>query len=197
MLRDRSGWDEATALVATLAGRTDADDLDAGTERDRPSWQRPAAVLDAVTGLPVRDREALRDSVLRLADLVGTAVGFSTEELAVRFSALDWRESAAVLVAVGRRLDDHPVLVHRVTASLAEVLERDKAAWAATDLGDTVDLLLGQPSTGNGALAVQLVRTAGARTGWPPAWRERLRALRDHPDRDIAALARMVLTAAE
>ena len=37
MMRDGSGWEEVDELVATLAGRADASDLDAGTERDRPS----------------------------------------------------------------------------------------------------------------------------------------------------------------
>ncbi|MGI8808437.1 MAG: hypothetical protein ACR2KK_11435 [Acidimicrobiales bacterium] len=163
LLRDGSGWHEVAALVATLAGRTD-EGLDAGAERDRPSWQRLVAVVDRVAGLPSRDRGVLRARILSIADLLGTVRSFSPEELIVRFSALDWTHPVAALDDIGTRLGQHPLLAPRVMADLARALDRDQTQWRGEDLGDAADHLIGRSSVGHGVLALQLVQAAGGRS---------------------------------
>jgi hypothetical protein len=48
-----------------------------------------------------------------------------------------------------------------------------------------------------GALALQLVRSAGDQFGWPDAWLSRLRRLRTHSVDDVATLALHVWTTSE
>lgn len=197
MLRNGAGWDDAEALAARLAGRKDDVTFDAGAERDRPSWQRLVAVVDAVTGLPARDRAAHRDRIVGLADRVAEAVTFSVEELTLRFAALDWADAGSVLAAVGGRIDHHPLLAPSVLAALGRALDGDRAMWTESEIGASADHLIDQTSLGTGALAVQLVQAAGMRSGWAPEWRRRLRSLRSHVEGDVATLARSVLTAGE
>ncbi|MER6987583.1 hypothetical protein ABT337_05110 [Saccharopolyspora hirsuta] len=54
------------------------------------------------------------------------------------------------------------------------------------------DHLRQQDGSVPGLLAVQLVTTTARRTGWTPAWSDRLTALRDHPDADVREAARTV-----
>jgi hypothetical protein len=197
MLRDRAGWDRLGDLVGTLAGRVDGPELDAGTDRDRPSGQRLTAVVGRLVELAFRERDRSRAELLAVADLIAAAQPICPEELAVRFAALDWQEPAAVLAAIAVRLDDHPLLAPQAMAQLGCALDRDRPDWDPTDLAATADRLIAAGSVGAGALASQLVATAGLRAAWPEEWRARLRALRTHSHADVATLARGVLTAPE
>jgi hypothetical protein len=81
--------------------------------------------------------------------------------------------------------------------TLALALGRDQVAWGIGSLEDAADHLIRLGSSGSGALAVQLVRSAGSRFDWPESWRARLRTLRSHPVEDVAVLAKRGWTAVE
>lgn len=197
MLQDGVGWAEASDLVAGLVGRSDNAEFDAGAERDRPSSQRLEAVLHAVTELPRIDRSEHREDLLRIASLLSDRPGSAPDEFVVRLAAVDWSEPTTTLASIALRLDDRPLLADGTMNAVALALGRDQAAWALGTLDDAADHLIGLGSTGAGALALQLVRSAGARYDWPDPWRARLRALRSHPVEDISVLAERVWTAAE
>ena len=197
MLRDGTGWDEARRLVVTLAGRADGPDLDAGAERDRPSYQRLATLVQQMGAFAARDRASHRSEMLGIADVLGDSGSFHSEELVLRFATLDWKRPTAGLVALGPHLDEHPLLTGRALADLATALDRDSTMWTGASLGDPVDQLTDHASPGSGALAVALVEAAGTRYHWPDDWRSRLRALRAHRHTDVAALALALRTATE
>lgn len=192
MLADGAGWGDAVALVSALAGRVDSPDWNAGGERDLPSAQRLEAVVTAVAGLSLEDRADHRADLLLLAAPLS-----GPEELTVRLAAVDWSAPAPALTDIGRRLDARPLLAPAGMQAAAAALRRDEKAWSADALGVAADELIEEGSVGAGALALQLVSSAGARFGWPEAWRARLRALRAHPSADVATLAARVWTAHE
>ena len=197
MLQDRAGWADASELIATLAGRPDHPDLDAGVERDRPSAQRLGAVLHAVTELPRPDRRDHREDLLAIAGLLGTRPGLAPEEIEIRLSAMDWSEPTAPLAALALRLDDRPLLIRGAVDALGHALGRDPRAWGIATLDDASEHLIGLGSPATGALALQLVHSAGARFRWSDPWRARLRTLRSHPIADVAVLAEHVWTTTE
>lgn len=197
MLGDGTGWDRLDDLVTTLAGRTDAPELDAGPQRDQPSRQRLVAVVNQATQLPARQRSNLRAHLSAVADFIETVLPLGPEEWTLRFAAVDWAQSGAVLATIGRRLDEHPLLAHPAMVDLARALARDQARWTGPEIEAVTDDLVSRYTLGAGALALQLVSAAGVRYGWPQEWRDRLRALRGHPSGDVANLDRVVATAPE
>jgi hypothetical protein len=197
MLQDRVGWPDTSELVRILAGREEGPDLNAGADRDRPSAQRLDAVLHAAAELPRSTRVEHRPELLHIADLLGDRPVLTQDEFLVRLAAVDWSEPAPAMAALAIRLDDRPLLTESTMGTLAVALGRDQAAWGILTLADATDHLIGLGSSGSGALAVQLVGSAGRRFDWPEPWRARLRTLRSHPVEDVAVLADRVWTVAE
>ena len=197
MLQDGAGWAEATDLVRDLAGRDDGAALNTGADRDRPSAQRLHAVVDAAAELPRHAWAEHRARLRRIADLLADRPEFAPDEFMVRLAAVDWAEPKDALSALAVRLDDRPLLAEGTMGAVAHALGRDQAAWKTFTLEDAADHLVDVGSTGSGALAVQLVRSAGVRFDWSEPWRARLRALRSHSVDDVAILARRTWTATE
>jgi hypothetical protein len=197
MLRDGTGWTEVSDVVVALVGRTDAAEQDAGSDRDRPSYQRAQAVLRSVVGLPRIERGEHRDELLALAARLRLGSGSALDELTVRLAAVDWSEPTADLVIIAARLDDHPLLIALARQALSAALARDQPAWTLETFDETADHLIGLGSVGGGTLAIELTQAVGARFGWPERWRARLRALRSHPIGDVTVLAARVWTATE
>ncbi len=197
ILRDGNGWNEVTDLVDSLNSREDPIEFDAGAERDRPSHQRLAATIARIAQLPEGDRATHRGQLLDIAGHLQSPADLTPVELSIRFAAFDWDELTSPLSALALRLDRHPILSSVTMSELSSALDRDQSAWTSAGLDSAVARLLAQHSVGGGVLALALVQAAGDRYGWPVAWRDHLRALRNHPDQDVSLLARSVRTATE
>lgn len=193
MLADSTGWQEAVDLVATLNRRADPGELDAGAERDLPSAQRLSSVVHEMANLSFYVRADHRHDLHRVAD----ALGGGLDAMTVRLAAADWNDPMPVFAAVGRHMDAHPLLAPAAMTAAGRALTRDEPWWGVGTLGPAADDLIGEGSLGTGALALELVESAGARFDWPVDWRGRLRALRSHPSPDVASLARRIWTAQE
>lgn len=153
----------STEVVRETAGRLAAlpDEPEAGAERDRPASQRWQFLAGLLAAIPWRQRKALG-----LGDLPGLGVAF-----------LVWPELEGV-----EALCAGPV-AEQVLAPFERELADPGFEWTGLEIA-LERLLAGNPTARR--MALRLVTAAGARGGWEPFWRDRLRALRQDPDPVVA-----------
>ncbi|TDC09102.1 hypothetical protein [Actinomadura bangladeshensis] len=182
-----AGTEELAGAAAALAGAGDVADAEA--ERDLPAAQRLTALADALGNAAANRREAA-EPVLRA--VIGRLPGPLGRELSA--ATLRWEGTAADALA-DDCADDPVPAVQRVAAALA-----DGPRGTLPDAGDVLphaERLAGRGDLAGGLFACALTARHGPRAGWPGPWRVLLRALRAHPEPDVAFTARGVMTSRE
>ncbi|MDS0136032.1 MULTISPECIES: hypothetical protein [unclassified Amycolatopsis] len=165
----------------------------------------------AVAGRDQPARQRLRLFLVRFAarlDAGGDAMRAAAEQLSMTLAERAEYRTDALLLAVSalpRRGDLLPAL--RRIAALAD---RPTAAWQVADrlaawlaghdpgrseLFDAAQALTASPA--EALLAASVASQAGPHAGWPRPWRERVSALRDHPDADVRERASHIVLASE
>ncbi len=202
-------WGPHLALVRSLKERaTSPDEPDAGAQEDLPHLRR---LEELVAGL-VPDRAAAltwhREHLGRLAEVLSASPWTAGPARRVRLAAFDWAEVAdaadAAATADGladladRSADEGLLadLLDDAAATLALARSERLLPDAGADPG-MVDALLARRRPAADVLALALTQDGGGAAGWPPAWRERLRALRRCPVALVAERARRIDTAAD
>ena len=201
-------WGPHLKLVRGLLERaTSPDEPDAGAQEDLPHLRR---LEELVAGL-VPDRAAAltwhREHLGRLAEVLSASPWTAGPARRVRLAAFDWAEVAdaadAAATADGladladRSADEGLLadLLDDAAAALALARSERLLPDAGADPG-MVDALLARRRPAADVLALALTQDGGGAAGWPPAWRERLRALRRCPVALVAERARRIDTAA-
>lgn len=159
---------------------------DAEAERDRPARQRLSSLAVIVRDLARRDRAGA-------AEVVREVSGVLPEPSASWLIAatMDW--TAPALAALATRPIGGTLAVAEVADGLGKSLrgvEPESVLPHAVDLAERDDLA-------GGLFACELAADCGPRAGWPPAWRDLLRRLRQHPDPEVVHSAAATHTAAE
>ncbi|MFB4309066.1 hypothetical protein [Actinomadura sp. GTD37] len=188
------------ALADAAAALAEAGDAaDAEPERDLPAAQRLAALAGALRRAAAHRRDAA-EPVLRAV----------TERLPAQLAreltaaTLRWEDTAAD--ALADACADAPVLaVQRVAEALADGPHRAAGHGGAPRPGlpepaeahPHAVRLAGRGDVAGGLFACALAGRHGPRAGWPPEWRDVLRALRAHPAPDVAFTARGILVSEE
>ena len=199
-------WGPHLKLVRGLLERaTSPDEPDAGAQEDLPHLRR---LEELVAGL-VPDRAAAltwhREHLGRLAEVLSASPWTAGPARRVRLAAFDWAEVAdAAATADGladladRSADEGLLadLLDDAAAALALARSERLLPDAGADPG-MVDALLARRRPAADVLALALTQDGGGAAGWPPAWRERLRALRRCPVALVAERARRIDTAAD
>ncbi|ALC99075.1 hypothetical protein AM609_05550 [Actinomyces sp. oral taxon 414] len=199
-------WGPHLKLVRDLLERaTSPDEPDAGAQEDLPHLHR---LEELVAGL-VPDRAAAltwhREHLGRLAEVLSASPWTAGPARRVRLAAFDWAEVADAaatadgLADLADRSADEGLLADLLddaaaTLALARSERLLPDAGAAPGM---VDALLARRRPAADVLALALTQDGGGAAGWPPAWRERLRALRRCPVALVAERARRIDTAAD
>lgn len=188
----------ATAqLISALATASGSQETDAGEQRDRPSRQRLAALVDHLTSLDAGRRELLGDDLAGCAAALTAVPTALRWEIALLLSAADLTRLADLIRQLADRLASRPMAVSAAATALAAALQRDRSRWQPEDLRAAASSLIAETSPASQLLAVAIISAAGPRSGWSPAWRDRLRAIRQSADPDVATAALAVITASE
>ena len=199
-------WGPHLKLVRDLLERaTSPDEPDAGAQEDLPHLHR---LEELVAGL-VPDRAAAltwhREHLGRLAEVLSASPWTAGPARRVRLAAFDWAEVADAaatadgLADLADRSADEGLLADLLddaaaTLALARSERLLPDAGAAPGM---VDALLARRRPAADVLALALTQDGGGAAGWPPAWRERLHALRRCPVALVAERARRIDTAAD
>jgi hypothetical protein len=177
-------------LTATLLGLCGSDP-DAEALRDRPARQRLQFLVDQLC----RVADAARRQpapVRRMVEILRADPSFAGAAA---------RLSATLLWTGPEFVDDLGALADLLAASPCTASEVDGHAavsrWEPAEVGPGVDALTARGDAAGGLLAVGLCKVAGARAGWSPEWRERLRALRRHGTAEVRHAALSVFTTEE
>ncbi|GAA0588741.1 hypothetical protein HPO96_03260 [Kribbella sandramycini] len=179
------GLDDLLATVRLLVRLEDDPNLpNAAADRDHPARQRLTILADRLPDRTVADRQTLRAVA---AELVGPELLSLKLGLLVR--AIEWSELATLVEAIG----DRPLTAYQTANSLSARLSQTEAQWTPEQLEPIARELIGSAPL----FAWAIIGAAGRRTGWAPAWRDLLIALRNHPEADVRQLALEILTAAE
>lgn len=197
--RDGAGEQALRDLVRRLASTPG--EPDAGPERDLPARQRLLALVEALASLPLGPRVARRATFRALASSLVTAEqGLWLEAARLRVQSIDWRDEAAAgaeLIALATEVVAWPAWREPLARLVARALEGATTAWTPASALGLVDRLLVAPTPSQAQVALAVLGVAGRRAVWDAACRERLRALRRHPDPPVVAEARRMWTAKE
>lgn len=194
---DGQGGAATAQLIGALAADTGSQETDAGEQRDRPSRQRLAALVDTLSSVDAGRRRPVRDDLIACADAL-TAVPTTLHwEIALLLSAADLAQPADLLHRLAGRIASRPIAAAAAAAVLAAALQRDQSHWQPEDLGATASSLATATSQVSKLFAVAIISAAGPRSGWSPDWRQRLRTIRQSPDPDVATAALAVTTSSE
>ncbi|WP_433336831.1 hypothetical protein [Spirillospora sp. CA-294931] len=185
-----------TGVLADAASRLAASPPreDAEPERDLPALQRLERLADALAQAALnatgdRARPALRALSGRLPEPLDAWLTAAT---------LRWDDDAAAALDA---LADRPLGGVLATERVADALNSDYLDdWSLPDPEDVhphATRLAARGDLAGGLFACVLTELHGERAGWDREWRELLRALRAHPNPDVAYRARTVLTALE
>ncbi|MBL9101542.1 MAG: hypothetical protein JNL82_11325 [Myxococcales bacterium] len=190
--RERDASPPPTSLAPPLAARAAAPT--AGS-RDLPARQRLFAVYRALVDLEPHVRLSLRTGLAAVAERLA-ADDLWPQAAGLRLAGLDLAadDSVAALrdLAADARAD---AFLPELVAGLTDHLARGAAVEPQLLLARAAALA---PASARAArLALALVESAGARSGWPDDAVTALAALRAHPDLRVRAAARAVFTRPE
>ncbi|WP_433336829.1 hypothetical protein [Spirillospora sp. CA-294931] len=158
----------------------------AGAERDLPSYQRLKALAEQLSW--DRDSAAVRAFSGRLPEPLDAWLTAAT---------LRWDDGAAtVLDGLADRPLGYPAL-DWVAGTQGAGRWSESSLPAPEVVLPHATRLAARGDLGGGLFACVLTELHGRRAGWDREWRELLRALRAHPNPDVAYRARTVLTASE
>ncbi|MFA1545398.1 hypothetical protein [Actinomadura chokoriensis] len=200
----------AGAAAALAAGDGGAD---AEAERDLPAAQRLTALADAVRAAAANRREAAEPVLRAVTERLPAQLARELTAATLRWDSPD--ASAAVGALADACADSPALAVQPVAEALAEGphgADQYGAGQYGADryggvfrpgLPDAADVLphaerlARRGDRAGGLFAAALTGGHAPRAGWPAPWRSVLRALRVHPDPDVAFTARGVLTSRE
>jgi len=184
-------------LIERLATTNDPEQLDGSQERDLPSRQRLAALVNELTTLSAVVRIRVRDDLaLCSAALIAVPTALPWEA-ALMLSAADLTALTDPMRLLIPRLADRPIAAVAVATILTTALNHNAALWQPADVIAPVDYLLAEASPAAILLAVAIIGAAGPRSGWNPDWRSRLRTIRKIADPDLAGGALALVTVPE
>ncbi|RKE18457.1 hypothetical protein [Streptomyces sp. TLI_171] len=181
-------------LAALLAAGPDS--AAPSTVRDLPLRQR----IEALTELNAR-HPLVRPALLAQAEQLGghpEAADLRAAALA-RVVDLAAAEFGADFARLAAALADRPVLAARLADRLADTVAGGAALPPATDAAVPAALLALLPGEGSalGLLTTALAARLGGRCVWTGGWLPLLAALRSHPEPEVRAAARQVVTVPE
>ncbi|MFB4295893.1 hypothetical protein [Actinomadura sp. NTSP31] len=201
---DGFGAPELGTAAAGLAAAPD--EPDAGAERDLPAFQRLSALVGAVRDAASRDRDTAARAI---AALDGRLPGHLAGELAAATFRWDAPGASTALDALADRCTGGVLAARQVAEALvpwrdddwdddfAEYIGVPDDAPDPEDVLPHAERLTARGDLAGGLFAAALTGGHAPRAGWPGAWRAVLRALRAHPEADVAFTARGILTARE
>lgn len=211
-LGSRTWRSAATALVGIVATNPDRglDELigsvrllvrlennpqvpDALPDRDHPARQRLTTVVDTLVGHLSRRSIETRQVLRPIADEL-TATPYLHLRQKLLTAALHPAHLAEDLALLRT---DRPLAAAAAADLLANHLSRIEAHWTPDDLSPVAAQLVTSRTLADGLITYALIRAAGPRTGWTPAWRALLVALRNHPDPDVRERALELTTSPE
>jgi hypothetical protein len=165
-------------------------------DRDHPARQRLTTIVDrlvgALSGRSVESRQSLRPVAGELTD-----PPYLHLRLKLLIAALRWPAPSDDLTAIRQEVAGRPLAAVAAAELLSARLAADQAHWAPDDLVTLSIDLSARFGLADGLLAHSLIAAAGPRSGWSPAWRELLIALRNHSDDDVRQRALELTTATE
>ncbi|TDD64037.1 hypothetical protein E1293_42035 [Actinomadura darangshiensis] len=185
-----AGTDDLAEAAATLATATGPD---AEAERDLPAAQRLTALTDTLR-TTARNRRDAADPVLQAV----TARLPAQLALELRAATVPWTDPAAsaAVDALAAECAGRAVLpVQEIAQALADGPRPHRTT--PDDLHPHAERLAQRGDLPGGLFACALTARHAPRVGWPPEWRNILRALRAHPDPEVAFTAHQTHTAAE
>jgi ribosomal protein S16 len=186
-------WTPYRTAVATLVAAAVSDDEPhAELATDLPSWQRLGRLVDAL--IPARAGEAAyhRDHLLELAHLFDEHPGLVEYSWRLRVAAIDWSAPEQAVLDLANQVD--PLRASEVATLVESTLRRVSDQGHDPHLTSIIDELTARGDATGGALALALTVFAGTRSGWTPARRDQLVALRSHPVAAVAAWAHQHVT---
>jgi hypothetical protein len=193
---------DALTRLTTADAEAAARGLDADADRDRPARQRvDHLVARLAAGATMGATAHHREAALRASELLSRTPDFVPHGTRLQAAALDFDAPPTRLHAALDQLAtlhiDRPALAARTAETLRHRLSTARRPGRPEILLTAVDHLTATPHHATGLFAVALTHALGVRTGWPPAWRARLRTLRVHPDPDVRDAALAVSTTTE
>ncbi|MGC4941866.1 HEAT repeat domain-containing protein [Kribbella sp. DT2] len=191
------GLDELVGSVRLLVRlENNPEVFNALPDRDHPARQRLTTLVDRlVSNLAHRSIEA-RQSLRPVADEL-TDPPYLQLRLKLLTTALYWPTLAQDLDALGNEVATRPLAAATAADLVAARLSTDSAHWTPQDVvAVAVDLSTRTDLTA-GLFLQSLIATAGPRSGWQPAWRNLLVALRNHPAPDVRERALDLTTSPE
>ncbi|MEO3765457.1 hypothetical protein [Streptomyces sp. B5E4] len=220
-LGNRGTWEPAADALVTLAINAPADDParepvvraarelrvravgqpDAEQDRDLPARRRLVSLVRRLTLRARVRRPLLRPTLHAFADVLAVDDDFVPQAAVLRTVAVDLEAGAAELTAALRELaalhEGRPVLAEATAGTLAHRLDRDARPGVAEARAEAAGALTAAGGHAEGLFAVVLTKAGGTRAGWPEPWRDMLRTLRAHPQREVRDAALEVQTAQE
>ncbi len=191
------GVEELQAAVRLLVRAENDPNLpNATADRDHPARQRLAELgkrlIGALQRKPAEVRQTLKVIAAELdsPELLDLRLDLITQGIA-------WDELSEELPALIEAVADRPLVAYNTALRLGARLGRSHQQWASDQLEPTARELLRSETLIAGLLANAIIGAGGRRTGWAPAWRELLVALRKHPLADVRQAALDTFTAAE
>ncbi|MET7474409.1 hypothetical protein ABZT17_08625 [Streptomyces sp. NPDC005648] len=172
--------------LRTLAEAPAASEPDAERRRDRPAHRRIGFLVSCLEHNTRTAPAAIRPAALAASELLGEYDALVPQSAALAATHLDLAAGApdldrlAAAVGTGR-----PVLAAEVADTLETRLRHHEKQPDPEALLAEAVRLTGHGGHTEGLLALAVVGAVGSLTGWPAAWRERLRELRRHPRADV------------
>lgn len=186
-------WTPFLTIVESLAGTAaNSDQPNAEPDCDQPANQRISWLIEALCPNQVTNAGWYRQRLDLLATSLERFPDQATLAWTVRLAAINWSDPAAQLAALAEGVD--PLRTAELSQLLNQALLAARQLGVEPQLAQAADLLAEQPNAPAAGLALALVADGGVHAGWTTPWRDRLRALRQHPVPAIAAWARNVYT---
>jgi hypothetical protein len=179
------GLDELVDVVRLLV-RLEADpDLpNATADRDHPARQRLSILVQRLTTQLSGRSEQVRQLLKQVAAEL-TGPDFLHLRLQLLVTSLAGSRLGDELAALRRTIVDNPIAALTAANLVRNRLAATESTWTPADLLEITSRLTQADDLPSGLFAHALISAAAPRAGWPPAWRQYLIALRNHPTPDV------------
>ena len=185
--------------LRTLAEHPAADDadLDAGERRDRPARRRVEYVVSCLVQYGRPAAASARPAALAASELLAGYDTHVPQAATLAAYHLDLDAQPPHLDRLAALTAGRPALAVRTAGELGTRLESREQEGDPDALLAEVGRLTAHGGHAEGLLAVAVTGALGSRTDWAAPWRERLTALRRHPEADVRDAALDEVTAYE
>jgi hypothetical protein len=186
-------WQPFLETVASLAlAGASADEPNAEDAADLPSRRRIECLVSTLCPQHPAAASWHHEHLEQLGDELARYRELADVTWQVRLAAIDWRDPSEGLI----RLADHadPLRTRELMELVRTSLRAARDQTVTPDLAQAADLLASRTGAPAAGIALALVTDAGVEADWPPPWRARLRALRQHPIGAVAAWAAQIQT---